>query len=136
MENNFEFNNLPDIDTLLYKRIADKQMSSSIGNSASKSFDPHALMVKKNKVERGEEFPDIPEFPSWSEKDVKELQDYCQRMGIFGFSTRQNPKIALMQLKKQLGDFSQTSLENRIPGGYEKLGTNSSQKISKSILCG
>jgi hypothetical protein len=59
----------------------------------------------------------------WPEEDVKELEDYCRRNGIVGFASRMNPKLALMQLKRQVGDYSGVSLEERCPLGYEKLGT-------------
>ena len=59
----------------------------------------------------------------WPEEDVKELEDYCKRNGIVGFASRMNPKLALIQLKRQVGDYSGVALEDRVPEGYEKVGT-------------
>lgn len=120
-----EFSSLPDIGSLLQKRIADKKAAASgvATPTAPGGFDPHKLMVQKHKVETGEALPEIPEAPKWPEEDVKALQDYCAKMGIIGFSTRQSPKLALAQLKRQIGDMSDIPLENRVPMGYEKRGT-------------
>ena len=52
------------------------------------------------------------------------LQDYCTKMGIMGFNTgRLPPAVALAMLKKQMGDYANVPLEERIPEGYEKCGT-------------
>jgi len=124
-----EFSNLPDIGQLLQKRIADK--AAGVETAIPKNgFDPYKIMVKRNKVEKGEELPDIPEAPKWPEEDIKALQDYCSRMGIIGFSSRQHPRLALAQLKKQLGDMSDIPLENRVPMGYEKKGTLNSHNCN------
>ena len=40
-----------------------------------------------------------------------------------GVSSRLNPKLALMQLKRQVGDYGGVPLEERVPEGYEKIGT-------------
>ena len=78
-------------------------------------------MVKRKK---GETSPIDPStVRKWPEKDVTELEDYCQRNGIVGFASRMNPKLALMQLKRQVGDYSGTPLEERVPEGYERVGT-------------
>lgn len=140
-----QFSEIPDMQSLLMQRIANK-VSDQPTKLSGGGFDPHASMVKRNKIEKGEELPEIPEAPRWPEEDVQELQNYCQRMGIIGFSTRQNPKIALMQLKKQMGDFDGISLEERVPHGYEKKGTpnnynanfpyNHIQKPGKNLLNG
>lgn len=120
-----EFSKLPDIGSLLQQRIASKQNLSPTPTG----FDPHKLMVKKHKVETGEELPEIPATPQWPEADIKALENYCQRMGIIGYSTKQNPRIALMQLKQQVGDYSGIPLEERVPAGYQKSGTLSSNSI-------
>jgi len=124
-----EFSNLPDIGSLLQQRVA-RQSTSTSPQTPTAGFDPHKLMVKKRKVETGEELPEIPEDPKWPEEDVKALQDYCAKMGIVGFSTRQHPKLALMQLKQQVGDYSDVPLECRIPMGYEKAGTLNSNSAN------
>lgn len=123
-----EFSNIPDIATLLHQRIANKQAEEMPFKRPSSTLNPHSIMVKKHRIERGEELPEIPEANQWPVEDVKALQDYCQKMGIVGFSTRQSPKLALMQLQKQMGDFSNISVENRVPAGYEKIESNSSKK--------
>ena len=125
-----EFSTLPDIGTILHQRMAAKKAAETGTTPATGQFDPHKLMVKKHKVETGEALPEIPESPKWPEEDVKALQDYCAKMGIIGFSTRQNPRLALAQLKRQIGDMSDIPLENRVPIGYEKTGTINSNNCN------
>ena len=70
---------------------------------------------------RGETTPINPTtIQTWPEEDVKELEDYCKRNGIFGVSSKMNPKLALMQLKRQVGNYSGVPLEDRVPEGYER----------------
>jgi len=116
----FQYSRAPDFNQMLGGMLGGKAPEAKPGPNG---FDPHKLMVKKHKVETGEALPEIPKAPTWPEADVKALQDYCQRMGIIGFSTRHNPRLALAQLKQQVGDMSDISLENRVPLGYEKRGT-------------
>jgi hypothetical protein len=125
-----EFSTLPDIGSLLHQRMTAKKAAETGTAPAPGQFDPHKLMVKKHKVEIGEELPEIEEAPKWPENDVKALQDYCAKMGIIGFSTRQNPKLALMKLKQQVGDYSEIPLESRIPMGYQKAGTMGSNSVN------
>ena len=89
------------------------------------TVDPYQMMLQKK---RGETAPPPDIDPStvqkWPEEDVKKLTDYCQRQGIFGFNCgRMHPLAALAMLKKQVGDYSDVPLEERVPEGYEKRGT-------------
>ena len=75
---------------------------------------------------------EMPEAPEWPSDQVKKLQDYCTKMGIIGFNCgRMNPIAALAMLKKQFGeDFSDVPLNERVPQGYEKLGTKNNYNAS------
>lgn len=111
---------VPDFTQLLSKRMATAVQPSLPG------FDPHAVMVKKSQIEKGE-IPaesSVP-TPKWPEKDVQALEDFCKQYGIIGFNTgRMPPTAALAQLKKMMGvDYSNVPLESRIPMGYQKVGT-------------
>jgi len=117
----FQYSRAPDFNQLIMGRLQSGKPVES--KPAPNDFDPHKLMVKKHKTETGESLPDIPDAPQWPVEDVKALEDYCQKMGIVGFSTRQNPKLALAKLKQQVGDMSDIPLESRVPAGYEKRGT-------------
>src|ERR1035437_423524 len=86
-------------------------------------FDPHAMMVKKNQIEKGEITPDpVPEV-KWPEKDVEVLEDFCKQYGIIGFNAgRMGPIAALAFLKNKMG-LCGGPLSERVPFGYEKTGT-------------
>ena len=115
-----EFPTLPGFENLLQQRIAQKSVANSPLPPPG-TVDPYELMVKRK---TGETAPvDPATIQKWPEEDVKALEDYCKRNGILGFASRMNPKIALMQLKKQVGDYSEVALEDRVPEGYEKIGT-------------
>lgn len=111
---------VPDFSQILAKRMATAVQPTLPG------FDPHAVMVKKNQVEKGEipAEPNIP-TPKWPEKDVQALEDFCKQYGIIGFNTGRMPPIAaLAQLKKMMGvDYTNVPLESRVPSGYQKIGT-------------
>src|ERR1035437_5378920 len=115
-----EFPTLPGSENLLQQRIAQK---SAVDGPLPPpgTADPYQLMLQRKKGETGPIDPAT--IQKWPEEDVKELEDYCKRMGVVGFASRMNPKLALMQLKRQLGDYSGVPLEERIPDGYEKAGT-------------
>ncbi len=127
MSNEFEDigSRLPDLNSVLMQRIASKNADVN-GNSLPPpgTCDPYKLMVKRK---REMEVSDIDPgtIVRWPAEDIKALQDYCTKMGIFGYNTKLHPKIALAQLKKQLGDFDGIPLENRLVDGYEKMGTKS-----------
>ena len=129
----FQYSKPPDFNQLMGGILSGKSEEAKPGPNG---YDPHKLMVKKHKVETGEELPEMPPDPKWPAADIKALQDYCQRMGIIGFSTRQHPRLALAQLKQQMGDMSNIPLENRIPLGYEKVGTFNSCTSKKSLIAG
>jgi len=128
MSDNFEDigNRMPDIASVLAKRIADKKASETGTTPAAGTFDPYQSMLKKKE---GEIAPvDPTSIQKWPEEDLKKLQDYCQKMGVVGFNCgRMHPIAALAMLKRQFGeDFSDVPLEQRVPEGYEKMGTKSS----------
>lgn len=115
---------IPDFASALAQRISQKTMPAQSNDS---KFDPYKLMIKKKTGEI--EQPDPVSIQQWPEKDEKLLKDYCQRMGIVGFSTKLNPLVALAMLKNQLGDnYTDVPLEERIPTGYEKLNSSTSKK--------
>lgn len=108
---------IPDFASALMSRV-NGQRTTPVG-----TFDPYkAILNKKNQTDSGTPPPTV-QYP---EEDVKALADYCTKMGIFGFNTRLHPRLALAQLKKQFGeDFSGIPLDERIPSGYQKIGTKS-----------
>jgi hypothetical protein len=118
-----EFRELPDIASMLAQKIATRQAEQSGTTPAPGTFDPYQAMLKKKQSETSPVDPST--VKSWPEEDVKALQDYCQKMGIVGFSSgRMSPIAALAMLKQRFGeDFSGTPLEERVPAGYEKMGT-------------
>lgn len=105
----------PNLGTALAQRVVQKQ---SINTSAPGTFDPYQAMLKKKESETAPVDPSA--IQQWPKKDVKALEDYCLKMGIVGFSCGKLPPIvALAILKRQLGeDFTDVSLEQRIPTGY------------------
>ena len=96
------------------------------------TVDPYKLMLqKKRAMDTGDLDPGT--IIRWPEEDTKALQDYCNKMGIYGFNSKLHPKIVLSQLKKQFGeDFSGVPLEERVPEGYEKIGTKYSPSLPYS----
>lgn len=123
-----EFPTLPGFESLLQQRIAQKSAAASPLPPPG-TVDPYQLMLQRK---NGETAPiDPATIQTWPEEDVKALEDYCKRQGIVGFATRTNPKLALMQLKRQFGeDYSGVPVEERVPEGYEKLGTKTPQYSS------
>ena len=120
-----EFEEYPDITTSAvpdFTQILKNRMVTGVQPNLP-GFDPHAMMVKKNKIEKGEIAPDpLPEV-KWPEKDIKMLEDFCQKCGIIGFSCgRMGPIAALAFLKNKMG-LDNRPLSERIPFGYEKTGT-------------
>lgn len=116
-----EFPTLPGFENLLQQRIIQKAVSANGPLPPAGTTDPYTLMIKRK---QGETAPiDATTIQKWPEEDVQELEDYCKRNGIVGVSSRMNPKLALMQLKQQVGDYNGVPLEERCPLGYEKLGT-------------
>ena len=114
---------IPDFSAALSQRIAQKQGTTTPA-TPTPPVDPYQLMLKRKEAETAPIDPAT--VKQWPEKDVKALQDYCERMGIVGFSCgRMHPIAALSMLKNQLGDdYSNVPLEERGPAGYEKLGNS------------
>ncbi len=126
MEEQFETLNsrMPDMASVIAQRIAAKTGTSG-ASAPPGTVDPYKLMVnRKNSSESN--IIDTSKIVTWPENDVKLLQDYCTKMGIVGFNSgRTPPLVALSLLKKQLGDdYTNISLEERVPVGYEKLGSS------------
>jgi hypothetical protein len=110
---------IPDFSNTLINRITTRNNSD---DTVSKQWvDPYRLMLQRKQGETAPIDPSVVQ--KWPEEDVKALEDFCRRNGIVGMSSRQNPKLALMQLKLQIGDYSGVPLEERCPIGYEKVGT-------------
>jgi len=117
---------MPDMASVLAQRIAARNSGQSDAPlPAPGTFDPYEALIRKKQGET--QPPDPSTIQKWPDEDVNKLQTYCQKMGIIGFNSgKMNPIAALALLKQQLGDdFSNTPLEDRIPEGYEKIGTKS-----------
>jgi hypothetical protein len=115
---------LPDMSSALAQRITAKQGTMAGVNPPPGTVDPYKLMLqRKNNTEASDIDPG--KIVRWPEADVQKLQDYCMKMGIYGFNSgRMHPLVALSQLKKQFGDdYTDVPLEQRVPEGYEKKGT-------------
>lgn len=115
-----EFESYPempvDFSTFVKNKMETKQ---AVQNGTT--FDPHKLMVNKKKIEDGETV-DLPEPIKWPEKDMKALNDFCEKYGILGFNCgRMSPIAALAFLKNKMG-IADGPLEERVPYGYTKIG--------------
>lgn len=127
-----EFENLnsriPDFASALAARAA-----ANGGQTAPPgTFDPYKAMIKKKREMDSGDFEPGP-ITRWPEEDVQALKDYCMKMGIYGFNTKLHPRLVLAQLKKQFGDdFTGVPMEERVPEGYEKMGTRYSEKMPYS----
>lgn len=118
-------NRLPDLGAVLAQRIAAKQGSVAAPSTtpSSEAFDPYKAILKKKEAETAPIDPAT--IVKWPEKDVKALEDYCKKVGIIGFNCgRMHPIAALSMLKQQFGDFGDVPLEERVPAGYEKIGSS------------
>jgi hypothetical protein len=119
-------NRIPDLSTALAQRITSKKAEESgITSPPPGTVDPYQLMLKRKQGETAEVNPET--IVKWPEDSVKKLEDYCKKMGIAGFNSgRMHPLAALAMLKKQFGDdYTDVPLEERVPVGYEKMGTSS-----------
>jgi hypothetical protein len=112
---------MPDLAAALTQRIASKKAEEA-GTTLppAGTVDPYQLMMnKKSGVE-----PKVENLPTWKKEEVQTLEDYCKKVGIVGFSSgRMPPLVALAMLKRQYGDFADVPLKERVPQGYEKIGT-------------
>lgn len=144
MSDEFESINsrIPDLQSAIVQRIAARAADANPTNPPPGTVDPYELMMKR-KQEKNIDTKVSP-IQKWPEREVKILEDYCQKMGIVGFNCgKMPPLVALAMLKKQFGDdFTDVPLEQRVPEGYEKLGVHSkygpnypySQAVSKKQI--
>jgi hypothetical protein len=114
---------IPDFASALVNRISQKTTTTAIANNSS-TFDPYQAMLKKKNDDVSPIDP--AQVQQWPDEDMKNLQDYCQKMGIVGFNSgRMHPLLALRMLKQQVGDnFENVPLEERVPAGYEKINSS------------
>lgn len=129
MSDEFETINsrVPDLSSVLSQRImAKKAQESGTTLPTAGTFDPYNSLLNKKKSETSEIDPATIN-PSWPDASVKRLEDYCNKMGITGYSCGiMNPTVALALLKKQFGDdYTDVPLSERCPAGYEPMGTPS-----------
>lgn len=127
---NDEYAPYPDVSEFLSQRLAQRiaEKQTTISNEKLPppgTFDPYQVLIKKKKMEESGEIDPKTIQQKWPEEDVKKLQDYCTKMGIYGFNSgKVSPLLALAQLKKQFGDdYTGVPLDDRIPEGYQKRGT-------------
>ena len=67
-------------------------------------FNPVDLMMKRKQAQDDLESGELPEVTQYDPKDVKEIEDFCAKMGIVGFNFRgMSPKAALAMLRGQCG---------------------------------
>jgi hypothetical protein len=112
-------NIMPDFNQLLTKKV----------EAIKGGFDPHQLMVKKKLIDAGES-QDLTPKREWPEKDIKTLEDFCNKMGIVEYNCgKMSPIAALAMLKQQLG-VVEGPLEERVPLGYQKLGSKFNSNYS------
>lgn len=122
---------LPDLSTALAQRIAAKASEVNTNVPPPVTVDPYKMMLKKKRASEAGDI-DPGTLVRWPEEATKKLQDYCTKMGIVGFNSgKMHPMAALAMLKKQYGDdFTDVPLEERVPEGYERLGTRPSYNPS------
>ena len=112
-----EYPTLPGFEQMLQNRIAQK-ISATDSLPPCGTVDPYKLMLQRKNGEST-----LPPVQPWPEEDVMALNNFCQKNGIVGISSHMNPKLVLMQLRRQVGDYADTPLEERCPAGYERQGT-------------
>jgi hypothetical protein len=120
MSNEFdEYSNLPDWANPLVSRE-----TPATAPQPTNRVDPYQLMMNRKQQPDGPP-PEIKPVTKWPEAEVKQLEDYCKQRGIVGFNPGlMPPLVALAMLKQQYGDYTNVPLEERVPEGYEKIGTN------------
>jgi len=125
-----EFDAYPDINNLMAQRLAQKISTNSFQGTSPLpppgTVDPYQLMIKKKQAET-EVQADPSTIVKWPSDDIKKLEDYCAKVGIVGFNCgRMHPLAALAMLKDKFGeDYTDVPLNERVPTGYEKVGTPS-----------
>ena len=112
-----EYPTLPGFEQMLQNRIAQKA-SVSGQLPPPGTVDPYQVMLQRKHGE-----PTLPPVQQWPENDTMALNNFCQKHGIVGVSSRMNPKLVLMQLMRQVGDYTDVPMEDRVPEGYERRGT-------------
>ena len=108
---------IPDFNSALINRVTIKNTSAESQN-IKPWVDPYQVMLQRK---RGE--PTLPPVQQWPENDTMALNNFCQKHGIVGISSRMNPKLVLMQLMRQVGDYTDVPMEDRVPEGYQRSGT-------------
>ena len=72
---------------------------------ASNGFDPYQTMLrrKQTNVQDDTGYIDTP-VQEYDPKDIRALEEFCQKYGIIGFNCgKMSPKAALQMLKKRVG---------------------------------
>lgn len=127
-EDSYDRVDVPDFTQVLAQRIALRQ-SGTTPTAAPNGFDPYKALVDKKKADNGEPV-DTSNIQQWPEKDVKALEDFCSKHGVFGYSCgKMSPTAALAMLKGRMG-IVDGPLESRVPPGYEKMGNQSKYNAS------
>ena len=132
MSDEFESLNsrIPDFGAVIAQRVATRSAEANGPLPPAGTVDPYKLMLQRNQGVSSENVPPVSQ--EWPIDQVKQLQDYCIKMGIVGFNCgKMSPLAALALLKKQFGeDFSDIPLNERVPIGYEKIGTKNNYNSS------
>lgn len=128
MSDGAEFDAWPEMGSPFSKMPSlDQFAATKAATKAASGFDPHAVMVKRNAINKGEIVDDTPQV-SYPEEDVNALRDFCAEVGILGVNFKgMNPKLVLQKLKAEFGaNYNGVPMENRTPFGFEKMGTKNS----------
>ena len=116
----FQFSRAPDFNQMMGQRLSNP--TKPVEAKSTTGFDPYKVMVKKKEADDGKPI-DTSDSVKWPAEDIKVLEDFCQKHGIVGFNCgKMSPLAALAMLKNMMG-IADGPLENRVPPGYEKLGT-------------
>ena len=78
--------------------------SQSTVNSVNGTFDPYQVMLNRKNRQIDLMDDNVSVVNHYSDNDVKELEEFCQQYGIFGFNCGEmKPKEALNLLKRKMG---------------------------------
>lgn len=117
-----EFESYPEMQSSVipdFTQLVQQKIQTVKSDGSKKSFDPYQTMLNKKILDSGETIDTTPKN-QWPEKDIKALEDFCKKYGIFGFNCgKMHPIAALAMLKSNLG--VSDNLGENIPVGYEKL---------------